>query len=536
MAAVDRDILTIVEPTIELDQVFVEDTQSVDAQKEDSTANPDPTANQQTVEGGLYPMVQIGTNKVSMEDMLHMEIQNEAFIPTATFVVADSMEKLSAIEYPLDGDVVSLYLKPRPVDEYRPIRIDWDISVISSVPGVPAEPAADDEPLPEEGGESAGEKGKPAEYTFRCVMRVPLLYADIVQGFEEGNSFDHMMECAEGLGLGFASNEDGTDDPMIRVCADTDRQEFIKESTLSAYKNDESFFTSYIDLHYYLCMVNINKQFSMEDVMEDITVVQQEDFDLQSNTEPGDKTPGSLRLSNGQDVSGTNMSISTHVLKNKAGTVWMENGYSRKLKYLNLNENNQDAGGATAGLEQFLITPLNTPGAEEDRIPLRGRPNDPAEMWKDNAKAKYLGKQPSEDFGNVHPNYMYAIANNFGNMDEIEKMSMEVELEEVNWALYRYQRIPIIIYNKGEQTNKTLENRDRQLGEDVQPPLDETQQEGDADVNYEEPATEVKNEFLSGFYVISKIEYKYNKDDMKIKQKLELLRREWPIPARNKDN
>ena len=34
MATVDRDILTIVEPTIEVDEVFVEDEESEEAEKE----------------------------------------------------------------------------------------------------------------------------------------------------------------------------------------------------------------------------------------------------------------------------------------------------------------------------------------------------------------------------------------------------------------------------------------------------------------------------------------------------------------------
>jgi len=279
-------------------------------------------------------------------------------------------------------------------------------------------------------------------------------------------------------------------------------------------------------------MVNINKQFSLEDVMESVTTPSQIDYALQSPADPEaeDGVPGSLRLSNSQDVAGTNMYIAQYTLENKTGEIWMANGYRRNVKYLNLNENNNDA--ESQGLEQFLITPLNTPGSEESGIPMRGRATDPAEYWENNTKAKYLGKQPSEEFENVHSNYMYAIANNIGNNSEINKMSMTVVLETVNWALYRYQRIPIIIYNVGDVQNKTLENRDRQLGDDVQPKNAET----DEDPNYGEPDQMVKNEFLSGYYVISEITYKYSRDNTKIMQHLSLLRREWPISASNQDN
>jgi hypothetical protein len=208
----------------------------------------------------------------------------------------------------------------------------------------------------------------------------------------------------------------------------------------------------------------------------------------------------------------------------------MSNGYSREIKYLNLNENNND--GADGGLETFMITPLNTPGAEENKIPLRGRADE--DTWQDNNKIKYLGKQSSEDFENVHSNYMFAIANNLGNTDEINKMVLDVELEVVNWSLYKYQRIPVIIYSEGEMNNKSLENRDSQLGEDIQPQA--AKDEAGDETKYDGPNQQVKSEFLSGYYLISEIVYKYNKEDGKITQALKLLRREWPIPAKNKDN
>jgi hypothetical protein len=129
---------------------------------------------------------------------------------------------------------------------------------------------------------------------------------------------------------------------------------------------------------------------------------------------------------------------------------------------------------------------------------------------------------------------MYSIANNLGNNDEINKMILEVELDVVNWSLYKYQRIPVIIYTEGEVNSKSLENRDSQLGDDIQPQA--AKDEGGDETKYDGPNQQVRNEFLTGYYVISDIQYKYNKETTKITQALKLLRREWPIPAKNKDN
>lgn len=521
MPSVDRDILTIVEPTIQVDELFVEadpTTGDKDAEDDKDPNNPDALVQQETMEGGLTPVVQIGSNKVGRDDINMLTIKHDEFIPRATLEILDVSGKLDQKEYPLDGTIVSVYLKPRPIEEYRPIRIDFDIASIRSQPA------------------EKGEDEVPATFTFELIMRVPLMFADVIQGFETGNSFDHLLECAQGLGLGFASNEDATDDAQIRICADQSRDEFINDTTLSAYKDDDSFFKTYIDLHYYLCMVNINKQFSEAEEMEKIPVVSKIDPELQASddnnadAEKDAEVEADLRLSNGQDVVGTNMHMTSYNLHNTAGDVWMANGYKREVKYLNLNNNNES--GSDGGLEEFFVQPLNTPGSEENRIPLRGRSDDTT--WAENNKCKYIGKQPSEEFENVHSNYMYAIANNIGNNDEIEKMFMEVELGSVNWSLYRFQRIPITIYSQQTLTEMDMENRDKQLGENEQPPNNPEVEDGDEQTTYDEPNQLVKNEFLSGWYVIAEISYTYNKG-AEIIQKLKLLRREWPIPTQSAD-
>ena len=66
--------------------------------------------------------------------------------------------------------------------------------------------------------------------------------------------------------------------------------------------------------------------------------------------------------------------------------------------------------------------------------------------------------------------------------------------------------------------------------------VDPDEKEAEGDYSAEGPNQQVKNEFLSGYYVISEIIYTYDKESGKIQQKLKLLRREWPIPAQNKDN
>ena len=55
----------------------------------------------------------------------------------------------------------------------------------------------------------------------------------------------------------------------------------------------------------------------------------------------------------------------------------------------------------------------------------------------------------------------------------------------------------------------------------------DSRSEGTGDVQ-----AQVKNEFLSGYYVIADIKYRYREGEG-INQRLTLIRREWPIPAKN---
>ena len=117
MATIDRDILTIVEPTIVVDEIFIEDEDSEEAREESAVENTAQTIKQAELEGGVYPMLQVGSIKIGQDDVDEMTLRLDSFLPTAIFNVIDNADKFTDINYPLDGDVVSLYIKPRPIEE-----------------------------------------------------------------------------------------------------------------------------------------------------------------------------------------------------------------------------------------------------------------------------------------------------------------------------------------------------------------------------------------------------------------------------------
>jgi hypothetical protein len=416
-----------------------------------------------------------------------------------------------AIDTPMDGDVVSVYLRPPDNVNQKPIRIDFDIK------GISGDPAS-------------------GQFGVRGIMKVPGLYAEVCKSFPKGNSFDHLQDIAEELKLGFASNETATDDSMARLISFETYETFINETVKSTYKDDDSFFDWYIDPYYYLCLVNLNKQFSTEDKVEDINISTTTPLSGQPLEDKAESTmSGPLLLTNRSDRKGTNIYIESFSQQNNSAQIWIRNGYKRYSQYFSISDDNQTEYVST------FVDPLTTPGAEEDAIIQKGRAND--NFYEKQVKYKWLGKQSSD---NVHENYIFSTLLNFQNLQEIQKMSLDIELGGMNFYLYRYMRLPIVIYEKAgkgfQQANK-LKDRDDALDES---PKDTDPKEGEGGRGSEgggkpntaevgsDPRDEVKNNHLSGYYLINSIKYTYENPGP-IKMKLNLIRREWPIPAKNNE-
>ena len=259
------------------------------------------------------------------------------------------------------------------------------------------------------------------------------------------------------------------------------------------------------------------------------------------NGDAQDSIKGSLILTNNVTMAEKNVFINRYSLENRSGNVWISNGYKRYGQWLNVGESESEL------LEAF-VDPLTTPGAENDYILLKGRKSD-GDFYNTMNKYTWLGKQaPYTEKGNVHDNYCFSKILNHQNLEEITKTTLEVELAGMNFYIYKYMRIPVTIYESGNPKNQELlKGRNQALGEDNKNSIDQSNSPiGKISPTKNNPSDEdgtpdqtdqVKNEFLSGYYVVTGIRFSYSPGDSpsKLKMSLTLTRREWPIPAKNKD-
>jgi hypothetical protein len=313
--------------------------------------------------------------------------------------------------------------------------------------------------------------------------------------------------------LGYASNVEDTADAMTWTNPNDTTETWIQDIVANSYLNDETFFTSYIDPYYYLTMVDVNRLFSQEGAIEASLSFNQNAGDtMGANGADGQSGPIPNYLSNMVQMQGGARYISKYQMINKSGEISKANGYKRYTQYWDLT--------AREWISEF-VDPLtnNTPGmipATKGRI-IDGEVEGPRNSQ---VKYKYLGTQGD----NVHPEYQYSTVLNYQNITEINKMGMQIELDTVNPALVRYSRIYCQILEFASPIKSVL--LDPLNGQLPNGDGEPQTRSGEIDENDSDSESGVINQYLSGFYVISGVEWLFTKPGP-VRMRLTLQRREF---------
>lgn len=468
-----NEILTIKEPSITRAPIILEHYGKEQANSADATK----------IEGSDNPVIRINTFEIMYTDLIKFKLSSVNFLPTLDIVFYDR-DKIFSGDFVKDGDLVEIYIRSRNDKKFKKIRTDFDILKVSSI-------VDNDEVI---------------IYSLSCVQKIPNIFKEVQFGLKEDTSFNHLIEVCDKSGLGFASNEVSTFDKMTRICANKTVGNFINDITYSAYKNDESFYTSYIDIYDYLCFVNVNECFSLSNEAEETEI----DIMTAANRDKGTTEEGSkskLFFSNHPDVAGSTGFVKKFSLFNNSGNIWMSQGYNSITRYMDMDE---------LEFRNFLVDPLTTKGAEKDFIILKGKAGD--NSYLEHSRCNFFGRMFSNlNEGSLHPNYYYAKNLNTQNNIEITKMGANITLHGFSSNIYRYKRIPLLIFDSGNILNKTNSIANNSETDNKQ---SEIGNENDL----------ILNDFLSGFYVVK--DFSINWDSSTgFSQSINLIRREWPIPV-----
>tara|TARA_R110000803_G_scaffold59157_3_gene117567 strand:+ start:5073 stop:6560 length:1488 start_codon:yes stop_codon:yes gene_type:complete len=484
---VERNILTVLEPAIKLDPLEILDRESGSGNSDGLTMKEKPSEFSQ-----LVPEIKINGFDVPSDVLNLFSLKNNTFYPTCRIQFADTDALFTARFYPKDGDLIQLNIRSQGDETtFKPVRIDFTI--------------VDCKPVGGGGGESAN------EYLITGRMFVPKLFAESVEYEEEVTSWDALLNIAEKMELGFASNVEETNDLMTWTNPNDTTETWIQDIVANSYLNDDTFFTSYIDPYYYLTLVDVNRLFSQEGAVEASLGFSQNAGDtMGANGAIGQEGNTPNYLSNMVQLQGGARYISKYQMVNKSGEISKANGYKRYTQYWDLE---------TREWVSEFVDPLtnNTPGmipATKGRL-IDGQVEGPR---NEQVKYKYLGTQGD----NVHAQYQYSTVLNYQNITEINKMGMVIELDTLNPALVRYSRIYCQILEFAPTIKDVLAAPSVAdiSGAEGKP---QTRPDNTDDTNSENG---IVNEYLSGFYVITGVEWLYTNPGP-IRMRLRLQRREF---------
>lgn len=489
----NQHILAVVEPEIEPTEIkLVSFDEEKGGDKQSKTI------------ASVAPMIQINGYTFQDVDIDDFTMNMSGILPKISVSLYDRKNAFGTDFQPRDGDCVTLFINSKNVDTFKAIHMDFEITDIST-----EAPTEDDVPTINVSG----------------IAKIPRFFAEVCRDFPAGTSLDHLELIARDLKLGLATNIDATDDSQIRVQAFTPTSSFIEDIVDMSYVNDNSFQRYHIDQFYYLNFIELNKIFNSEnssiaDLQESLASLPVSTGESGNTDETVDNIPAKLVLTNNTNVRGSNSYIHEYKLINNANGVSLTHGYERNVSYYDNNSTDEK-------LLEFNIQPQVSENLRDIDEPLKGRRGE--DTYQEQVKYKYMGRMNAgeDGLGNVHPNALYTQLNNVQNNAELEKMKLKVTLESFNPSIYKYQKIPILIYQYAPEkieAMKGIKDARKEAGLDNEPlpGTDSTEP-----MTTDEKPNQMLDNFLSGYYVIENINYEFDQDSGLV-QHVTLLRREWP--------
>jgi len=489
MASIDNHILTVTEPTIGLDKMEFD---SLGEGEENQKAN---------TSKGYIITVSINKYVFSDDDISFMNLDCTGVLPRLDLTVSDSKGQFDVDTFPRDGDTINLRMGTLDKTSYKDIRMDFDIMNVKTPP--------------------QKSDGNGSKYIFKGRIKIPGLFVEDCKSYGTATSLEHMELMANDLKLGLATNIESSDDSMNLVLPFNSLYDTMSDLVKHSYVDEDSFQTYSIDPYYYVNYVNLNKLFNSKETLEDAKVAFAAEMDDQPHSGTTDavnqaETP--LVLTNHTRDEGTNRFIGGQSIRNMSGAISQNYGYKRVLQFY---ENDSEEGLISHDIES-----LSSNDMKDIEEPMRGRRDE--DIYANSTKYKYVGRKPKDGAtGNTHLNYEYSAIANPQNLAETRKMSLDIDLATFNPALHRYHKVPVLIYINDQdkmKANQAINDLKEDSGFE-----NEKIEDGDL-IN---PGRYVVDEFLSGYYVIGGMQYYYKAGMASIKQKINLLRREWPSRVNN---
>lgn len=501
MTSDDIKFGTLALNNIKLDELIGIDTANG---SDDIKVKRDMGAMAETSTGVVSPFISINGYNVT-NYLINFNLDLNGFLPVIRFSFSAAETVFISVNYPKDGDIVSVYMRA-PGDFYKPFRMDFKILTV------------DGDVSSKYSKDGADPNGSYFKFLIVAECNIPGLYTPRIKSFKSMPSSDVLLEVSQDINLGFSTNEKATEDTMTWICPNYSYYDFIQEIVSRSYKDDESsFYDCWIDSYYNLNFANLGNQFSFSgDPKQEIVIVPGY-TNLGAKTDlafPGVSAPEPVNvpliLTNAVGAAVNPFMINGYTLTSRAGNNTNSMGYITTIGFY--DESLESSDDPSKKYIKYEIESLTTDNVPVGGILQKGRAR--SDDYKEETRREWLGvlnNDPQTGEG-VHKNYYHAKYQNLININDVTKMTLEVELNGYFPGIYRGQVIPVAIYvfDTGVRQQNVGAEANKKLNTDMVP---------------------TKDELLSGLYVVMGMDVNWSETSGGMKQILILSKRTWVANA-----
>lgn len=517
------DIIRLVEDpdikkNIEFDEISI-------AAGDDQSNDPTVKSVKIDIGGVAFPIIRINDYVFQTQSIRYMRLSCDSFLPTITVKIKTIESNVVNKNMAKDGDMISLYMRA-PTSALEYVRCDFIITsvttgAVSSMPNVI--------------GSTINVSGVLFIPKFNATRQNTLGYI--------GTSRDVLRHIAEDFGIGFAYNdEDNTNDFQGWISVNRTIPEYITELTQHSWKDNVSFYRTWIDVYYNLVYVNVNKYLNSPENNSEIDITFMTNVISNMDKAMHDPSPDNAKamlkvFCNLPQFRGTPFYIKKWAPSNNSTSISFGIGYSVSLRSFIHNQGIMNSNIDDSFSELECIPSYNKEKAKEEII-LRGRsyydpdqnPETDRETINYDFVNTYIKKQwygvlqmlndDEKDMdsnnnwsGNVHKNYALAPTHNNINMAELNKLYITIECEGLNLQVQRGEYVPVLIGFTSD-ADYLMNNS-----------VNDIVQEADLKAN----------RMFSGYYYVDSVQYiyKYGTGSFSdFSTIFTLKRREWPTPEK----
>lgn len=386
--------------------------------------SPDAQNNRETAASiGYQPFFWYAGYQITPENITSLNLYHEGIVPHVSIIFYDTIGFLKKEGMPTDNSKIEVFLNSGS-DNLKSIHLRFKIVKF--------------------------QENKGGTYTILGILDLNNFYKQNYQSYT-GTSFEVLRTIAKENELGFNSNIESSDDSMKWSNTGKTPAQFMTEIMKHSYISDTSFVGGYIDYYYSFNLVDIEKEW-IRDTSADLGIDSQ-GVGSKALDEPagGEQTLiKPMSLSNDKSQQSSSFYISKFEVNNDSTSKSLRKGQFTVTKYYDSSS------------KSFLIFNVDSLTSEDGKnLILKGSKTDKTDL-ETNFKTTFSGRIDTE---NVHKNYAYAEIQNRTNFDNLTRITVDLELPNANFNIYKFMKIKINFVNQTPTVTLPELNYERISGE-----------------------------------------------------------------------